>query len=110
MRVAEMLGIVVGAAVLTAAPMSIEPSAKSVVQVSLNKAHARYAVYRMSYRRAYRRAFRRSYHAYGIGRVYYGYSHPSYGGRDGNGYSAYSAGYVPLGINQYNWFGLGGWR
>src|SRR5262249_20402422 len=64
----SLLGIVIGAALLTAAPISVQPSSKSVVQLSLNKADAQYRVYRRPYRRAYRRA-----PSYG-----YGYGYPTY--------------------------------
>jgi hypothetical protein len=70
----SLLWIVTGAALLTAAPISVQPSSKSVVQLSLNKADAQYGVYRRQYRRAYRRA---PYYAYGYG--YPTYSYHSYG-------------------------------
>jgi hypothetical protein len=69
MKKLSLLGIVIGATLLTAAPISIQPSPKSVVQLSLNKANAQYAVYRRPYRRAYRRGY------YG-----YAYSSPAYYG------------------------------
>jgi hypothetical protein len=66
----SLLGIVIGAALLTAAPISVQPSPNSVVQLSLDKADAQYGVYRRQYRRAYRRA---PYYDYGYG---YGYGYP----------------------------------
>jgi hypothetical protein len=110
MKKLSLLGLVVGTALLAAAPVSIQPSPKSVVEVSLNKADARYG----DYRRPYRRPYRRSYYRYGyeVGSEYY-YKYPSgfpisyYG----YGYSAYSAGYAPLGIrdNWGAWDGLPLW-
>jgi hypothetical protein len=49
-------------------------------------------------------------YGYEVGREYYGYKYPdgypiSY---YGYGYSAYSAGYSPLGISWDNWGGWGG--
>ena len=104
----SLLGIVVGAALLTTAPVSIQPSSTSVVKLSLNKADARYGVYRRYYRRAYGRSHYR--HGYEAGNEYYGYKYPDgYPIRYyGYGYSAYSAGYAPLGINWENWGGWGG--
>jgi hypothetical protein len=66
----SLLGIVIGAALLTAAPISVQPSPKSVLQLSLNKADAQYGSYRRQHRRAYRRA---PYYDYGYG---YGYPFP----------------------------------
>jgi hypothetical protein len=65
-----VLGIIIGAAFLTAAPVSIQPSPKSVVEISVNKADA------LVYRRHYRRAFRRSYYGYGYGGAYHGAGYP----------------------------------
>jgi hypothetical protein len=67
----SLLGIVIGAALLTAAPISVRPSPTSVVQLSLNKADAQYGYYRRQHRRAYRRAPFYDYGYYG-----YGYSYP----------------------------------
>jgi hypothetical protein len=66
----SILGIIIGAALLTAAPISVQPSPNSVVQLSLDKADAQYGVYRRQYRRAYRRA---PYYDYGSG---YAYGYP----------------------------------
>jgi uncharacterized membrane protein YccF (DUF307 family) len=38
----SLIGIAVGAALLTTAPVSIHPSSKSLVQLSLSKAEAQY--------------------------------------------------------------------
>jgi hypothetical protein len=69
----SLLGIIIGAALLTAAPISVQPSPHGVVQLSLDKADAQYRVYRRHYRRAYRRA---PYYGYGYGYGYdYGYGY-----------------------------------
>jgi len=108
MKKLSLLGLIIGAALLTAAPVSIQPSPKSVVQLSLDKADARHGVYRRHYRRAYRRAYRRSYYGYGygVGSAYYGYGYPGYGGY---GYPGY-AGYGGYGYPSYWYGGLGGLR
>ena len=101
MKTLSLLGIIVGAALLTAAPISIQPSSKSVVELSVNKAEA--LVYRRHYRRAYRRAYRSAYYAgygYGVGSSYYGYGYPGYGYPGGGynagpGYLSYSGGVCP---------------
>jgi hypothetical protein len=70
MKKLSVLGIVVGAALLSVAPVSIQPSPRNLVELSVNKAEA--LVYRRHYRRAYRRAYRSAYYGgYGYG-VYYG--------------------------------------
>ncbi len=71
MKKLSLLGIVVGAGLLTAAPLSVQPSPDSVVQLSLDKVHAQYHVYRRQYRRAYRRA---PYYDYDYD-YYYGYGY-----------------------------------
>jgi hypothetical protein len=117
MKTLSLLGIIVGAALLTAAPISIQPSSKSVVELSVNKAEA--LVYRRHYRRAYRRAYRSAYYGgygYGVGNSYYGYGYPGYsypgggylGGYSGYAYPSYYGAYAPLGINWGNWGGWGG--
>src|SRR6516165_9559268 len=72
MKKLSVLWIIIGAAFLTAAPVSIQPSSKSVLEISVNKADA------LVYRRHYRRAYRRSYYGYGYGYrgAYYGASYP----------------------------------
>ena len=104
MKKLSLLGIIIGAALLTAAPVSIQPSPKSVVQLSLNKADARYGVYRRHYRQAYRRSYYG--YGYGVGSAYYGYGYPGYGGY---GYPGY-AGYGGYGYPSYWYGGLGGLR
>jgi hypothetical protein len=64
----NLLGIIIGAALLTAAPISVQPSPHGVVQLSLDKADAQYRVYRRHYRRAYRPApYGAPYYDYGYG-------------------------------------------
>jgi hypothetical protein len=70
MKKLSLLGIIIGAALLTAAPISIQPSPKSVAEISVDKADA------LVYRRHYRRAYRRSYYGYGYGGAYYGAGYP----------------------------------
>jgi hypothetical protein len=108
MKKLSLLGIIIGAALATAAPVSIQPAPKSVVQLSLNKADAQYGVYRRHYRRAYRRAYQRSYYGYGygFGGACCGYGYPGYGGY---GYPGY-AGYGGYGYPSYWYGGLGGLR
>ena len=74
MRKLVLLEIVIGAVVLTAVPVSIAPSPRSVVQLSLNTADAQY----VAYRRPYRRAYRRAYYDYRYGSAY-GYPAATYG-------------------------------
>jgi hypothetical protein len=69
----SLLGIVIGAALLTAAPISVQPSPDSVVQLSLNKADAQSSAYRRQHRRAYRRVPYPAYYDYGYG---YGFPFP----------------------------------
>ena len=108
MKKLSLLGIIIGAALLTAAPVSIQRSPKSVMQLSLDKADAQYGVYRRHYRRAYRRAYRRSYYGYGygVGGACCGYGYPGYGGY---GYPGY-AGYGGYGYPSYWYGGFGGLR
>jgi hypothetical protein len=89
----SILGIVVGAALLSVAPVSVQWTPKKVVGLYVDKAEARYGVYRRTYRRAYRRAYRRSY----------------YGGYYGYGYPAYSYGYPYSGLSIGFGFGRRGW-
>jgi hypothetical protein len=86
----SLIGIVVGAALLTTAPVSIHPSSKSLVQLSLSKAEAQYGVDRRHYRRVYRRVgayYGYGYPAYSYGYpAFYGYSRFYYGGWEPNWY------------------------
>src|SRR4029077_7528063 len=93
----SMLGIVAGAALLTAAPLSVQWSQKNVA-LSLDTADARIGrpltatsvagVHRRVHRRAYRRAVYGTAVAGLGGYGYYRYSSPAY-----SGYSAPSYGY-----------------
>ena len=76
MKKLSLLGIFAGAALLTAAPISVRPSPKSVGQLSLNKADAQYEA----------RAER--YKCNPIGGPYPGYTGPY-------AYAAYYYGYPP---------------
>jgi hypothetical protein len=69
----SLTGIVIGAAMLTAAPVSVQPSPNSLVQLSLDKADAQYGAYRRQHRRAYRRAPYAPSYDYGYG---YGFPFP----------------------------------
>jgi hypothetical protein len=101
MKKLSMLGIIGGAALLTAAPFSLQWSQKNVA-LSLDSADARVGrsltplsvagAHRRAYRPAYRSAFYGSVlagAAYGYGR-YYGY-----------GYPAYSSYYAPQSYSYY---------
>ena len=70
MKKLSMLGIVVGAALLTAAPVSLQWSHEKNVVLSLDRADARVGRPLTAtsvagvHRRAYRRAYRRGYYRY----------------------------------------------
>jgi hypothetical protein len=85
-----MLGIVGGAALLAAAPLSLQWSQETAGPAvpSLTLSHANAQPYRRHVRRVYRRAYRRAY--YGSPYAYGGYSPYSYGR-----YSPYSYGAYP---------------
>src|SRR4029077_412424 len=94
MKKGTILGTIVGAALLTAVPFSLQWSQKTVT-LSLDSADARIGrpltplsvagVHRRAYRRAYRGAVYGAAAAYGVG-SYYGYGYPAYS----YGYPAYS--------------------
>jgi hypothetical protein len=99
MKKLGILGIVGGAALLTAAPFSLHWSQKTV---ALDTADARIGRPGTAlsvagvHRRAYRRTARRAVYAGAVGAVGYGaysggYSYPAYSG--GYSYPAYSGGY-----------------
>ena len=107
MKLFRMLGIIVGAALLTAAPFSLHSTPKKA-GLYIDKADAR-VVHR---RRLYYGYYGVPYYGYGygVGREYYVYKYPdgypiSY---YGYGYTAYYTGYAPLGIDWGNWGGWGG--
>jgi hypothetical protein len=112
MKKLSLLGIVFGAALLAAAPVSIQPSPKSVVGLYVDKAEALVGPYGRVHRRHYRRAYRRSTYyggyGYGVGSSYYGYGYPGYAYPGYSGYYGYGypVAVAPLGINWGNW---GGW-
>ena len=95
MKKLSLLGIIIGAALLTAAPISVRPSPNSVVQLSLDKADAQYRVYRRHYRRAYRPAPAPYYdYGYGYGPIFPYYSYGLYPTAFGRAYRATPCGNV----------------
>jgi hypothetical protein len=113
MKKLSMLGILAGAALLTATPLSLQWSQKTVT-LSLDSADARIGrpltplsvagVHRRAYRRAYRGAVYGAAGAYGVG-SYYGYGYPAYS----YGYPAYSYGSYGYGYPAYGYGGYGGY-
>jgi hypothetical protein len=102
MKSLGMLGIIGGAAILTAVPLSLQWSQKNVA-LSLDSAEAQErpltatsvaGVSRRAYRRAYRRAAYASAAGYGYG-LYSGY-----------GYPAYSSYYIPYGTSYAAPYGI----
>jgi hypothetical protein len=89
----SLVGIIIGAALLTAAPISVQPSPNGVVQLSLDKADAQYGVYRRQYRRAYRRAPYYGY-GYGYGPIFPYYSYGLYPTAFGHAYRATPCGNI----------------
>ena len=102
MKKLSMLGIVGGAALLAAVPLSLQWSQETAVPLlTLSHANAQYyyGPYRRHVRRVYRRAYRRAYYGgypYSYGGYYGGYPY-SYGGY-GIGYGGYGVGYGGYGI------------
>ena len=101
MKKLTLLAIVVGATVLSVAPVSVQWTPKKA-GLYVDKAEAQY--YRRHYRRSYRRAYRRAYYG-----GYGGYGYPAYS----YGYPGYSYGYgYPyggIGIGIGFGFGRRGW-
>jgi hypothetical protein len=98
MKKLTLLGIVVGAGLLSLAPVSAQWTPKKL-GLYVDKAEAQY--YRRHYRRVYRRAYRRAFYG-GYGSYYGGYGgygYPAYS----YGYPAYSYGYPYGGVG----FGIG---
>jgi len=102
MKKLGMLGIIGGAAILTAVPLSLQWSQKNVA-LSLDSAEAQErpltatsvaGVSRRAYRRAYRSAAYASAAGYGYG-LYSGYGHP-----------AYSSYYIPYGTSYAAPYGI----
>jgi hypothetical protein len=104
MKKVTLLAIVVGALVLSVAPVSVQWTPKKV-GLYVDKAEAQY--YRRHYRRAYRRAYRRSYYGgyHGYGYPAYSYGYPAYS----YGYPAYSYGYPYGGVGLGIGIGFGRW-
>ena len=101
MKKLSLLGILAGAALLTATPLSLQWSQKTVA-LSVDSADARIGrpltplsvagVHRRAYRRAYRSAVYGGVAGYGLG-SYSGYGYPAYSyGSYGYGYPAYGYG------------------
>jgi hypothetical protein len=101
MKKGTILGTIVGAALLAAAPFSLQWSQKTVA-LSLDSADARIGrpLTPLSIAGVHRRAYRRAVYgaaAYGVGSYYgaYGYPGYSYGsyGYPAHGYRSYASGY-----------------
>ena len=123
MKKGTILGTIIGAALLTAAPFSLQWSQKTVA-LSLDSADARIGrpLTPLSvagvHRRAYRRAVYGTAAAYGVGSYYgaSGYGYPAYGygsyGYPAYGYGSYASGYPGYGYRSlygYAGYGYGGW-
>ena len=133
MKKGTILGTIVGAALLAAAPFSLQWSQKTVT-LSLDSADARIGrpLTPMSVAGVHRRAYRRAVYgaaAYGVGSYYgasgysgysYGrYGYPAYGYGSygyGYGYGPYASGYPRYGYRSlyataagYPGYGYGGW-
>jgi len=125
----SMLGIIAGAALLTATPLSLQWSQKTVA-LSVDSADARIGrpltplsvagVHRRAYRRAYRGAVYGGVAGYGLGS--YGYGYPASGydsyssgyGYPASGYGSYSYDYPAYSYGSYGYgypaYGYGGYR
>ena len=123
MKKGTILGTIVGAALLTAAPFSLQWSQKTVA-LSLDSADARIGrpLTPLSVAGVHRRAYRRAAYgaaAYGVGSYYGasgypGYSYGRYGsyGYPAYGYGSYASGYPGYGYRSlygYAGYGYGGW-
>ena len=123
MKKGTILGTIVGAALLTAAPFSLQWSQKTVA-LSLDSADARIGrpLTPLSVAGVHRRAYRRAVYgaaAYGVGSYYgaSGYGYGSYAsGYPGYGYGSYASGYPGYGYRSlyataagYPGYGHGGW-
>jgi hypothetical protein len=115
MKKGTILGTIVGAALLTAAPLSLQWSQKTVT-LSLDSADARIGrpltplsvagVHRRAYRRAYRGAAYGAAAAYGVGSYYGSSGYPGYSyGYPAYGYGSYASGYPGYGYR----YGYGGY-
>jgi hypothetical protein len=122
MKKGTILGTIVGAALLAAAPFSLQWSQKTVA-LSLDSADARIGrpLTPLSIAGVHRRAYRRAVYgaaAYGVGSYYgaYGYPGYSYGsyGYPAYGYRSYTSGYgyghrSLYAFAGYPGYGYGGW-
>jgi hypothetical protein len=122
MKKGTILGTIVGAALLAAAPFSLQWSQKTVA-LSLDSADARIGrpLTPLSIAGVHRRAYRRAVYgaaAYGVGSYYgaYGYPGYSYGsyGYPAYGYRSYASGYgyghrSLYAFAGYPGYGYGGW-
>ena len=120
MKKRTILGTIVGAALLTAAPFSLQWSQKTVT-LSLDSADARighpltpFSVAGV-HRRAYRRAVYGTAAAYGVGSYYGASGYPGYSyGYPASGYGSYASGYPGYGYRSlyatgYPGYGYGGY-
>jgi len=117
MKKLSMLGIVAGAALLTATPLSLQWS-QTKVALSVDSADARIGrpltplsvagVHRRAYRRAYRSAVYGGIAGYGLG-SYYGSGYPAYSYSSGYGYPAYGYGSYSYGSYGYGYPAFGGY-
>ena len=117
MKKLSLLGILAGAALLTATPLSLQWSQKTVA-LSVDSADARIGrpltplsvagVHRRAYRRAYRSAVYGGVAGYGLG-SYSGYGYPA----SSYSYPAYSYGYPAYSYGSYGYgypaYGYGGY-
>ena len=127
MNKGTILGTIVGAALLTAAPFSLQWSQRTVT-LSLDSADARLGrpLTPMSVAGVHRRAYRRAVYgaaAYGVGSYYgaygYGNGYPAYGYGSyapGYGYGSHASRYPGYGYRSlyataagYPGYGYGGW-
>ena len=109
MKKGTILGTIVGAALLAAAPFSLQWSQKSVA-LSLDSADARIGrpLTPLSVAGVHRRAYRRAVYgaaAYGVGSYYGAYGYPGYSYSSyrypAYGYGSYSSGYPGYGYGSY---------
>jgi hypothetical protein len=122
MKKGTILGTIVGAALLAAAPFSLQWSQKTVA-LSLDSADARIGrpLTPLSIAGVHRRAYRRAVYgaaAYGVGSYYGAYGYPGYGygsyGYPAYGYRSYASGYgyghrSLYAFAGYPGYGYGGW-
>jgi hypothetical protein len=109
--------IIIGAVLLTAAPFSLQCTPRKA-GLYVDKADARVVHRRRTHYAYYSAPHYERLFGYGTPAPYYGYAiyalPPKYPDGYpiryyGYGYSGYSAGYAPLGINWDNWGGWGEW-